>query len=964
MRGFSPSCTANRAFRLRTMADPPPARAPGDDARTPVLLAVIQETLAELQPGPQRVPRVTVDSSLDRDLGLDSLARVELLLRVERAFGVTLPENTLQVAQTPRDLLAALDAARAFTRPALVAERRLTPVQFAAGEDAPAKATTLLEMLDWHANAHGDRAHIVFLSDAGEEEISYAKLKAGAVRVAAGLQSHGLEPRQAVAIMLPTSSDYFYAYFGILLAGGIPVPIYPPARLNQIEEHVRRHAGILANAQAAILITVPEAMPVAHLLAAHVPGLRRVVIAGALSQTSGGALPVATTPDDIAFIQYTSGSTGNPKGVVLTHANLLANIRAMTRAVDASSRDVFVSWLPLYHDMGLIGAWLGSLYAGFPLVVMSPMTFLARPERWLWAIHRFRGTLSAAPNFAYELCLKRIDEAQLVGLDLSSWRMAFNGAEAVSPGTVTRFTERFARYGFRSDAMTPVYGLAESSVGLLFPPPGRGPLIDLIRREPLVVQGKAIPAGPDDINPLRFVACGNPIAGHEVRIVDEAGREIGERVEGRLEFKGPSATSGYYRNPEQTKRLFRGEWLDTGDRAYIAKGEVYVTGRVKDIIIRGGRNIYPDEIEEAVGALPGVRKGCVAVFGSPDPGSGTERLVVLAETRETDGAARGALREAVSHATIDTLGEPPDEIVLAPPHSVLKTSSGKIRRSASRELYEAGLIGTRTQTVASQIARLVVHALVPQARRFIAVASELLYGVYAAVVLLIMATLTWLATAVTPTPAWAWTVSGFAARLFLKLIGTPLAVRGLEHLPRGTPAVLVANHSSYLDGVVLVACLPHPYRFVAKRELRDQVVAGIYLTRMGSEFVERFDAQQSVEDAKRLAALPACGASLAFFPEGTFTRAPGLMPFRLGAFVAAARSRVPVIPVAIHGTRAILRAGQWLPRRGAVVVTVGAPITPPTGGPEVFAAAVKLRDAARAAILRDCGEPDAGGAVP
>ena len=383
---------------------------------------------------------------------------------------------------------------------------------------------------------------------------------------------------------------------------------------------------------------------------------------------------------------------------MLTHANLLANIRAMAQAVDASSRDVFVSWLPLYHDMGLIGAWLGSLYAGFPLVVMSPMTFLARPERWLWAIHRFRGTLSAAPNFAYELCLKRIDEAQLAGLDLSSWRMAFDGAEAVSPDTITRFTERFARYGFRSSVMTPVYGLAESSVGLLFPPRGRGPLIDRVRREPFVVQGKAIPTGADDINPLRFVACGRPIAGHEVRIVDETGLEVGERVEGHLEFKGPSATSGYYRNPEQTKRLFRGEWLDTGDRAYMAEGEVYVTGRVKDIIIRGGRHIYPDEIEEAVGALPGVRKGCVAAFGSPDPGSGTERLVVLAETRETGDAAREALREAISRATIDRLGEPPDEIVLAPPHSVLKTSSGKIRRSATKDLYLRGQLGRPPRT--------------------------------------------------------------------------------------------------------------------------------------------------------------------------------------------------------------------------------------------------------------------------
>jgi len=932
------------------------------DSRTPLLLAVVAQTLAELQRDRERAPPVTLDSLLDRDLGLDSLARVELLVRVEQAFGVALPENTLQIALTPRDLLAALDRALApgvpagdGNRPPGAAVRHPASVALAADEESPSEATTLPEVLDWHATVHGARTHIVFLSDAGEEELSYAQLKAGAARVAAGLQLHGLEPRQAVAIMLPTGPDYFYAYFGILLAGGIPVPIYPPVRASQIEEHVRRHALILENAQAAILVTVPEAMRVARLLQAHVPALEHVLTPEGLSHSHADAAPVTAAPDDIAFIQYTSGSTGNPKGVVLTHANLLANIRAMAQAVGASSRDVFVSWLPLYHDMGLIGAWLGSLYVGSRLVVMSPLAFLARPERWLWAIHRFRGTISAAPNFAYELTLKRVTDAQIEGLDLSSWRLAFNGAEAVSPDTVARFTERFAASGFTPGAMTPVYGLAESSVGLLFPPLGRGPLIDRVRRDPFVERGEALPAAADEANPLRFVACGTPLAGHAVRIVDEAGQEVGERVEGRLEFKGPSATAAYYRNEGQTRRLFHGAWLDTGDRAYMAGREIYVTGRVKDIVIRRGRHIHPDEIEEAVGALPGARKGCVAVFGCPDPASGTERLVVLAETRATGEAERDALRQAISNSTVDILGEPPDDIVLAPPHSVLKTSSGKIRRSASRELYAAGAIGGHGQSVARQLARLALHALVPQARRLARAAGDLLYGVYAGAVLVIVAAVTWLAIALTPKPARAWAMSGVAARLFFRLIGTPFTVRGLEHLPRSAASVLVANHSSYLDGVALVAALPRHYRFVAKRELRDQLVAGTYLTRIGAEFVERFDARQSVEDANRLATLPAQGASLAFFPEGTFTRAPGLQPFHLGAFFAAARAGVPVVPVAIQGTRGMLPAGERLPRRGAIVVTVGAPVTPATPVGDAFSTAVGLRDAARAAISKDCG---------
>jgi 1-acyl-sn-glycerol-3-phosphate acyltransferase len=439
---------------------------------------------------------------------------------------------------------------------------------------------------------------------------------------------------------------------------------------------------------------------------------------------------------------------------------------------------------------------------------------------------------------------------------------------------------------------------------------------------------------------------------------------VGERVEGRLEFKGPSATGGYYRNPEATRRLMRGQWLDTGDCAYMAQGDVYVTGRVKDIIIRGGRHIYPEEIEAAVGTLPGVRKGCVAVFGTPDRAAGTERLVVLAESRVPDDTARAALRQRISEATIAIVGEPPDAVVLAPPHTVLKTSSGKVRRSASRDLYEAGLIGARTHGLVSQIARLVIHAIVPQTRRFIVLAGELMYGGYAALTLVTLATLTWIITAATPKPAWAWALGGASGRTFFRLIGVRVVVHGVKHLPRQGASVLVANHSSYLDGVALVATLPVPYRFVAKRELRRQLVAGTYLSRLGAEFVERFDARQSVEDANRLASLAANGASLAFFPEGTFTRVPGLMPFHLGAFLAAVRARVPVIPVAIRGTRAMLRAGHWLPRHGTLVVTVGEPITPPTDIGEDFAAAILLRDAACSAILRECGEPDASGASP
>ena len=431
-------------------------------------------------------------------------------------------------------------------------------------------------------------------------------------------------------------------------------------------------------------------------------------------------LPRPGSGDTVALIQYTSGSTGDPKGVVLTHANLLANIRAMGQAMDASSTDVFVSWLPLYHDMGLIGAWLGCLHFAAPLYVMSPLSFLVRPESWLRAMHRFHATFSASPNFGFELCINKIAEEDLVGLDLSSLRMIANGAEPVSAHTVRRFIDRFGRYGFSASAMGPVYGLAECSVGLAFPPPGRPPLIDRVNYDQLSRNGIAEPAKPDDPKPFEIVASGQPLPGHEIRIVDEAGHEFGDRREGRLEFRGPSTTRGYFRNETKTRELFNDSWLDSGDRAYVAGGDVYITGRVKDIIIRAGRHLYPQEIEEAVAEIPGIRKGGVAVFSVSDPRSGTERVIVLAETRELDATARATLQKRAHEVTTDVAGTPPDEVVLAPPRTVPKTSSGKIRRSAAKELYESGHIGPLQRALWLQVLRLSLAGVGPQLTRMIA----------------------------------------------------------------------------------------------------------------------------------------------------------------------------------------------------------------------------------------------------
>ena len=700
---------------------------------------------------------------------------------------------------------------------------------------------------------------------------------------------------------------------------------------------------------------------VARLLKSQVLSLREVVTADDLASVSASYLRPSISPDDIAFLQYTSGSTGNPKGVVLTHSNLLANIRAMGKAVAATPDDVFVSWLPLYHDMGLIGAWLGSMYFAMLLVVMSPLSFLSRPERWLWAIHQYRGTLSASPNFGFEFCLLRLEDEAIEGLDLSSWRLAFNGAEPVSPDSIEGFNRRFETYGFKPETMMPVYGLAESSVGLAFPPLHRKPVIDRIKRGEFSQRGQAIPAEPADTNALHFVACGHALPGHQIRIVDINGKELPERQQGDLQFRGPSVTSGYYRNPEATKTLFIGDWLDSGDLGYIAEGDVFITGRNKDVIIRAGRNVYPPEVEEVVGNIEGIRKGCVVAFATQDTHYATERLVVLAETRITDVETKEALKNQISEISSDLIGLPPDEIILAPPHTVLKTSSGKVRRSACRELYELNQLGQMNRSFWLQLARSALQSALPMTQRLLQEFVNGVYAVYVWILFLILSSVTWLSVMLSPTLKWRWRAVHGLARFLFFASGIKIVVNGLENLPPESQiSVYVANHSSYLDSFVVVASIPRNFSFIAKHELSQQFLMGAGLKRLGTRFVERFDKLQGVHDAQDIASSKHLKQSLFFFPEGTFTRVSGLQDFHMGAFITAAATAMQVVPIAIHGTRSMLRAGTWMPRRGQVTFTVGKVITPEVeaGSGSQWATAVKLREAAHQHILAHCGEVD------
>ena len=479
--------TTDLIFPMIAPIPPPPTTADQ-------LLALAEELALEVRPGLKR-GTLTLDSSLQNDLGIDSLSRVELLLRIEKAFRTAVPESAAMAAETLRDLLRALESGR----PAGESVPSTTAAPAERLPEMPVAASTLVEALEWYARHHRDRVHITLIEEGDHtQSITYGQLWDEAGEIAAGLRARDLQPGQPVALMLQTCREYFHSFFGILRAGGIPVPLYPPAKATQIEEHVKRQAAILNSCLAAMLIASDEAKRPAALVKSLAPSLREVVTPSELRVAGASPETPPLRPGDTALLQYTSGSTGAPKGVTLSHANLLANLRAMQSASGICSTDVFISWLPLYHDMGLIGAWLGSLYSGARAVLMSPVLFLARPPRWLKTISRERGTFAAAPNFAYDLCAAKLRDHDVEALDLSSLRIAFNGAEAVHPDTLENFIARFAKQGFRREAMTPVYGLAENCLGVTFPPPDRGPRYDRVRRDDLLHRRRATPAEPGD----------------------------------------------------------------------------------------------------------------------------------------------------------------------------------------------------------------------------------------------------------------------------------------------------------------------------------------------------------------------------------------------------------------------------------------------------------------------------------
>jgi fatty-acyl-CoA synthase len=547
-------------------------------------------------------------------------------------------------------------------------------------------APTLLSRLESAADCSRSITFVTGATDSDgytAEAVQWARLHDDARAMAAELQARGIGPGQSVAIIGPTTRDLVTAVQATWLAGAGVVMLPLPMRMGSIEDFIDSTRARVISAESAIVLADPQLAAFLSPEPGDPPLLMLDELARAGHQRGSGAYArPADDPDALAILQFTSGSTAEPKGVILPHGCVTANIDAIAAAVELDvDLDRAVSWLPLYHDMGLIGMFTIPMTTGCELVLAGPQDFLAAPSRWAQWISDYRCTITAGPNFSYALSARAMRRSG--DLELSQWRVALNGAEPIEPSSVEEWLAAGARHGLRVGTAFCAYGMAESTVGITFPKPGQGMIVDAVDHRVLETDRYAAPVDPSADGARRLPFLGKALAGLELRVVDpETGLPLRDREAGELEVRGTSVTPGYFRNPDATEALFHDGWMRTGDLGYLVDGELVVCGRLKDMIIVGGRNVFPEDIERAAADVDGVRAGNVIAFGAPGR-RGREAIVVVAETKADDAAP---VRDAVANRVTDAVGLSA-EVVLVRAGSLPKTSSGKLQRALCKTRY-------------------------------------------------------------------------------------------------------------------------------------------------------------------------------------------------------------------------------------------------------------------------------------
>jgi fatty-acyl-CoA synthase len=516
-----------------------------------------------------------------------------------------------------------------------------------------------------------------------------------ATLLAARLRRLGVRQGDRVALSFDTSADFLECFFACSLLGAIPCLVELPSSRASVHawgERLRARLQLLGARGLVIDEDFQDLAREALLELPPSPGEEppfAVTVRELEAEPGESFAPPALSPEDVAFIQFTSGTTEAPRGIQISHRALLANCREIGETGRWTTDELMVCWLPLFHDMGLVASTLASFTHGLPTALLPPVGFLLKPSRWLWALHFFRGTSAFAPNFAYQLCTKRVKAAELAGLELGGWRRAYNAAEFIHADTLRQFSERFSPFGFEPDAFLPAYGMAEMVVGVTCRDRSEPLRLETISRAALSARRQAVPISEGGPDALTVVSVGRVFRDTECRIVDDEGQAVGERHEGEILLRGPSLFTGYYANPEATAAVLRDGWLHTGDLGFFADGQLFICGRSKDLIIRAGDNYHPYTMESAAAQVQGVRAGCVAAVGVNNPQTGTEDLVLLCETAETNSNALRQLCKYVEDVVYQGCGLRPNRVIPVAPLTLPKTTSGKIKRAYIRQNIEA-----------------------------------------------------------------------------------------------------------------------------------------------------------------------------------------------------------------------------------------------------------------------------------
>ena len=564
------------------------------------------------------------------------------------------------------------------------------PSHAGGSSDLLAGAETLTGALRAQVERRPDDEALVLVDRrAGEQALTLSALWERVVCYQAAFAARGLEPGGMVVLVLPTSADLIAAYFGAMLAGGVPAMLSTPShRIADPSLFTARVAHVVANGRPHSLVCGPEVAALFEGEHAACLGETRLLAPEQVSTPEVEASAVACGPETIATVQYSSGTTGSPKGVLVTHRAAINNLRSMRAAFGVQETDVAVNWIPLYHDMGLFGAFLLPLLCGCKTVLIPTMDFMRDPTIWLRAIDRYRGTFSWAPNLAYALCAKRLSDDQLEGLDLSSWRLALNGSEPVLAPTVAAFARRMAPYGFAPESMSPAYGLAEATVLATVHPPDELPRCEVLDRDLLARESIARPSDGDGVS---CVSVGRAIPGCRLEIRDDQGRPLADRHVGTVWLHSNALFDRYHQDPDRTRRVLVDGWLDTGDRGYLVDGYLFFVAREKDLIIIGGEKYLPDDVEAIINRVEGVREGCAVAFGVLNERRGTEDLAAVVETRETSPEALRDLERRIRREITRVTGLGLGALVLVPPGGIEKSTSGKLARGPTRARYASEL---------------------------------------------------------------------------------------------------------------------------------------------------------------------------------------------------------------------------------------------------------------------------------